>query len=86
MEIWNPGNSVQLVQISHDLGEGWMNSAEFAQFTVNFESSIYHCVTWKMVCEFHIICWNVGLLGYLGGVHQFLIVGLKRRVQILRHS
>ena len=47
------------------------------QFAVNFESSIYHCANWKMVCEFCIICWNDGLFGYLGGVHGFLIVGMQ---------
>ena len=52
------------------------NWVDFAQFTVNFESSIYHGVNWKMVCEFHIICGNGGLFGYLGGVCGFLTVGM----------
>ena len=49
-----------------------MNWVDFAQFTVNFESSIYPGVKWKMVCEFCIICMNGGLFGYLGGVLGFL--------------
>ena len=51
-----------------------MNWADFVQFAVNFESSIYHGAKWKMVCEFHIICVNGGLFGYLGGVLGFLTV------------
>ena len=43
-----------------------MNWADFAQFAVNFESSIYHGAKQKMVSEFHIICMNGGLFGYLG--------------------
>ena len=42
------------------------------QFTVNFESSIYHGAKWKMVSEFHIIYANGGLFKYLGGVLGFL--------------
>ena len=61
--------------ILHNSEQGMANWADFAQFTVNFESSIYHGVNQKMVCEFCIICWNGGLFGYLGGVHGFLTVG-----------
>ena len=52
------------------------NWVDFAQFAVNFESSIYHGANWKMVCEFCFICWNGGLFGYLGGVHGFLTVDM----------
>ena len=51
-----------------------MNWVDFVQFTVNFESSIYHGAKWKMVCEFCIIYMNCGLFSYLGGVHRFLTV------------
>ena len=44
-----------------------MNCADFVQFTVNFEGSIYHGAKRKMVCEFCIICVNCGLFGYFGG-------------------
>ena len=53
-----------------------VNWVDFVQFTVNFEGSIYHDGNWKMVCEFHIICRNGGLFGYLGGVCGFLTVGM----------
>ena len=46
----------------------------FAQFAVNFESSICHCANWKMVCEFHMICKIEGLFGYLGVYMEFLAV------------
>ena len=51
-----------------------MNWVDFAQFTGNFESSIYHGANQKMVCEFHIICVNGRLFGYLGSVLGFLTV------------
>ena len=57
--------------ISHSSGQGSANWADFAQFAVNFESFIYHGAKQKMVCEFHIICMNCGLFGYLGGVLGF---------------
>ena len=43
------------------------------QFAVNFESSIFHGPNWKMASEFHVICQDFGLFGYLGGIHGFLI-------------
>ena len=55
-----------IAQISRSSGQGSANWVDFAQFTVNFESSIYHGVNQKMVCEFRIICGNGGLFGYLG--------------------
>ena len=64
-----------MARILHNSAQGMVNWADFAQFAVNFESSIYHGANWKMVCEFHIICGNGGLFGYLGGVHRFLTVG-----------
>ena len=60
-----------IVQISHNSEQGTVNWVDFAQFTVNFESSIYHGANQKMVCKFHIICRNGGLFGYVGGVHGF---------------
>ena len=51
-----------------------MNWVDFVQFTVNFESSIYHGTKRKMVCEFCIIGMNDGLFGYLGRVLGFLTV------------
>ena len=62
------------VRISHSSGQGSANWVDFVQFTVDFESSIYHGAKQKMVCEFHIICMNGGLFGYLGGVLGFLTV------------
>ena len=59
---------------SHSSGQKSVNWVDFAQFTVNFESSIYHGANRKMVCEFRIICMNSGLFGYLGGVRGFLTV------------
>ena len=70
----NLGKLVQIAQISCDFGWGWANWADFVQFTVNFESSIYHGANWKMVCKFHVIYKKRGLFGYLGGVHGFLTV------------
>ena len=56
------------MRISRTSGLGSVNWVDFAQFAVNFESSIYHGVKRKMVCEFSIICVNGGLFSYLGGV------------------
>ena len=66
-----------MAQILCNSEQGMVNWADFAQFAVNFESSIYHGANWKMVCEFHIICGNGGFFGYLGGVHGFLTVGMS---------
>ena len=63
----------QNVQISHISIQGLANWADFAQFAVNFESSIYQGAKWEMVCEFHVICMNCGLFSYLGGVHGFFL-------------
>ena len=63
-------SSRKLAQISRNSEQG-MAKVDFAQFAVNFESSLYHGVNRKMVCEFGIICGNGGLFGYLGGVHGF---------------
>ena len=62
------------MQISHSSGQGSANWVDFAQFAVNFESSIYHGVKPKMVSKFCIICVNGGFFGYLGGVLGFLTV------------
>ena len=64
----------QSAQISRSSGQGSVNWADFVQFTVNFETSIYHGAKRKMVCEFCIICMNGGLFSYLGGVHGFLTI------------
>ena len=56
-----------MVQILHNSEQGTANWVDFAQFMVNFESSIYHGANWKMVCEFCIICGNGGLFWLLGG-------------------
>ena len=72
--IENLEKSVWIAQISCSSGQGSANWVGFAQFTVNFESSIYHGANRKMICEFCIICGNGGLFGYLGGVHGFLTV------------
>ena len=63
-----------MAQILHNSEQGKANWADFAQFAVNFESSIYHSANWKMVCEFRITCGNGGLFGYLWGVCGFLTV------------
>ena len=63
-----------IVQILRNSEQGMVNWVDFAQFAVNFESSIYHDANRKMVCEFCIISGNGGLFGYLGGVHGFLTV------------
>ena len=67
---------MQIAQISRNSEQGMVNWLDFAQFAVNFESSIYHDANWEMVCEFCIICGNGALFGYVGGVHGFLTVGM----------
>ena len=67
-------NTTQSSQNLGSSGQGSANWADFVQFTINLESSIYHGAKRKMVCEFHIICANCGLFSYLGGVHGFLTV------------
>ena len=69
--IQNFEKSVRSAQILCSSGQGLANCVDFAQFTVNFESSIYHGAKRKMVCKFHIICVNGGLFGYFGGVLGF---------------
>ena len=61
-----------IARILRSSGQGSVNWVDFVQFTVNFESSIYHGANQKMVCKFCIICMNGGLFGYLGGVRGFL--------------
>ena len=41
--------------ISRDYRQWWENWADFVQFTVNFGSSIFHGLNWKMVCKFCVI-------------------------------
>ena len=65
-----------MARILHNSEQGMVNWVDFAQFAVNFESSLCHGVNWKMVCEFHIICRKGGLFGYLGDVRGFVIVGM----------
>ena len=72
--IQNLEKWAQSTQILHSSGQGSVNWADFMQFAVNFERSIYHGANRKMVCEFHIICMNGGLFSYLGGVVGFLTV------------
>ena len=72
--IQNLGKLARSARISRSSGQGSANWVDFVQFTVNFESSIYHGVKRKMVCKFCIICVNCGLFGYLGGVLGFLTV------------
>ena len=67
-----------IARILRSSGQGSVNWVDFVQFTVNFESSIHHGANRKMVCEFHIICMNGGLFGYLGGVHGFLTVHVRK--------
>ena len=69
--IQNLEKLVRSTRILHSSGQGSVNWADFAQFAVNFESSIYHGARWKMVCEFHIICMDCGHFGYLVGVLGF---------------
>ena len=69
--IQNLEKLAQSTRISHSSGQGSMYWVDFAQFAVNFGSSIYHDAKRKMVCEFRIICINCGLFGYLGGVLGF---------------
>ena len=75
MGIQSSRKLAQMARILHNSEQGMVNWADFAQFAVDFKSSIYHGANWKMVCEFHIICGNGGLFGYLGGVRGFLTVG-----------
>ena len=45
-----------MVQISHNSEQGMANWADFAQFAVNFEGSIFCHVNWKMaggICIIH---------------------------------
>ena len=72
--IQNLETLAQIRWILRSSGQGSANWVDFAQFAVNFESSIYHGAKRKMVCKFHIICMNCGLFSYLGGVHGFLTV------------
>ena len=75
--IQNLEKLAQSAQILHSSGQGLANWVDFAQFAVNFESSIYHGAKRKMVCKFCIICMNCGLSGYLGGVLGFLTVRMR---------
>ena len=72
--IQNLEKFVRKARILRSSGHGLANCVDFVQFAVNFESSIYHGAKRKMVYEFHIICMNCGLFGYLGGVLGFLTV------------
>ena len=74
LRIQNLEKWARSVRISCSSGQGLVNWVDFGQFTVNFESSIYHGAKRKMVCKFHIICVNGGLFGYLGSVLGFLTV------------
>ena len=58
-------------RISCSSGQGSVNWVDFVQFTINFESSIYHGAKREMVCKFCIICMNCGFFSYLRGVHGF---------------
>ena len=75
--IENLGKLVRIARILCSSGQGLANWVGFAQFTVNFESSIYHGANWKMVCKFRIICRNGGLFGYLAGVCGSLTVCMR---------
>ena len=66
MGIQSSRKLARMAQILHNSEQGMANWADFVQFAVNFESSIYHGANWKMVCEFRIISGNGGLFGYLG--------------------
>ena len=66
MGIQSSRKLARMAQILHNSEQGMANWADFVQFAVNFESSIYHGANWKMVCKFRIICGNGGLFGYLG--------------------
>ena len=72
--IQNLEKLAQSMQISRSSGQGSVNWADFAQFAVNFESSIYHGAKRKMVCKFCIICVNCGIFGLLGGCTWILTV------------
>ena len=69
----NLGKLMQIARILCDLWWQWANWADFVQFAVNFESSIFCGPNWKMGGEFCVICQDFGLFGYLGGIHGFLI-------------
>ena len=64
--IQNLEKFARKARILRSSGQGLAIGANFAQFAVNFESSIYHGVKRKMVYEFCIICVNGGLFGYFG--------------------
>ena len=54
--VWN-------VRILRSSGQRSVNWADFAQFAVNFESSIYHGVNWKMALR--IFTLFVRMVGFL---------------------
>ena len=76
LAIQNLEKLARSARILRSSGQGSANWADFVQFAVNFESSIYHGAKRKMVCEFCIICTNCGLFGYLGSVLGFLTARL----------
>ena len=66
--VQNLEKLAQSAWISRSSGQGLANWADFVQFAVNFESSIYPGAKWKMVCEFHFICMNGVFFRYFGSV------------------
>ena len=56
MGIQSSRKLARMARILHNSEQGMANWADFAQFAVNFESSIFRCKNWKMAGEIHVIC------------------------------
>ena len=77
-----------IAQISRSSGQGLANWADFAQFTVNFESSIYHGANWKMALRIsHYLheWWAFWLLGGCTWIFNCVHVREWRRFHVIHN-
>ena len=56
-----------MAQILHNSEQGMANWADFVQFALNFEGSIYHGANWKMVLRILHYLWEWWAFWLLGG-------------------
>ena len=75
-----------IARISLDSYRGWANCADFAQFAVDFASSIFLRAKRKMVGEFRLICPKRWLFVNFGGCTWIFNLVLTRIAWISRHS
>ena len=66
MGIENLEKLVWVARILRSSGQGLVNWADFAQFTVSFESSIYHGVNWKIALQILHYLWELWAFWLLG--------------------